>query len=601
MALVRWQATVQDDAGAIVINPSITVRNAADNSIATIYNDAGVVKTNPFIGSSEGFVSFKALPGRYIIQGVAGGQNAPDWVVDIQSAANVFDTRAEFVAANTSNPTLHGGSGVVVSAGGLDYLRMVGSTAISDLPGWVPFGDVTPNHFATNTNPGVTDMTAALQAAVNYSSRVHGMAEDYRISDTIYFREFGTSGFQECGFHGKGPLVTRIIQSDETKDAFAVIRNNQTATFLTVPSFRDFSIHISVSASNVSDCAGIRTRQAINGEYVNVHIFGPQWGFANERVGQCRFDGCFYQGGWSRKTKGMFLWTHDPFNNSGNCYGNFVSNCESSGSAFGTATIHDIEAVDGLYITNCHWNHCTTGYRIGADGTGGKNKAVSIYVSNTYHDYNPTTPKVTDIEMSRMSGAANSFDVWGIGFVGGVFRTESATARMLGFSFASAFDLVGLSRMSMVSVTGADIRGYRGCSVDMTLPAGFDAKALLDTWTISGNKLTAPEVGGGGATKSGIVLSGTGISVEGNVFTGAWTDSTFPPVFIGSRADKVSVGDGNVYNCTRTNPLSIDAAATNVNCLRHASYANDASAATAGVPIRGIYRGADGNIKWRMV
>ena len=85
MALVRWQATVQNDVnGAAVINPTITVRNASDDTLASIYDDAGVAMANPFIGTTEGFVSFKALPGKYIIEGVKGGQEAPDWIVDLK-------------------------------------------------------------------------------------------------------------------------------------------------------------------------------------------------------------------------------------------------------------------------------------------------------------------------------------------------------------------------------------------------------------------------------------------------------------------------------------------------------------------------------------
>lgn len=103
MALVRWQATVQNDVGAVVVNPSITVRNAADNSIATIYNDAGVVKTNPFTGGLDGFVSFRATSGRYIIEGVKGGLGAPDWVVDLISS---HESDSEQLGLNISSGLL---------------------------------------------------------------------------------------------------------------------------------------------------------------------------------------------------------------------------------------------------------------------------------------------------------------------------------------------------------------------------------------------------------------------------------------------------------------------------------------------------------------
>lgn len=92
MALVRWQATVQDEKGDYVVNPSITVRNAADNSLADIYDDAGSAKANPFLGTSEGFVTFKADPGRYIIEGVKDAETAQDWIVDIVPPFDVAGT-----------------------------------------------------------------------------------------------------------------------------------------------------------------------------------------------------------------------------------------------------------------------------------------------------------------------------------------------------------------------------------------------------------------------------------------------------------------------------------------------------------------------------
>lgn len=85
MALVRWQATVQDDFGNIVVNPVITVRVASSGALATIYNDAGVAKANPFTGSTDGFVSFKAAPGTYQIEGVKGGQSAEPWIEEFVS------------------------------------------------------------------------------------------------------------------------------------------------------------------------------------------------------------------------------------------------------------------------------------------------------------------------------------------------------------------------------------------------------------------------------------------------------------------------------------------------------------------------------------
>lgn len=76
-----------------------------------------------------------------------------------------FSTRASFVIANTTSPGLGLTDGQVSVAGGYEYRRLAASTAIPDLPGWVPNAVVTPQHFGAVAN-GVVDDTAAVQAAV---------------------------------------------------------------------------------------------------------------------------------------------------------------------------------------------------------------------------------------------------------------------------------------------------------------------------------------------------------------------------------------------------------------------------------------------------
>ncbi len=82
-------------------------------------------------------------------------------------ARDGYETRADFVAANTAIAGLGLADGQVVTAGGYAYRRLAASTMISDLAGWVPNGEGTsPAHFGAL--PGVaTDYTAQIQAAAN--------------------------------------------------------------------------------------------------------------------------------------------------------------------------------------------------------------------------------------------------------------------------------------------------------------------------------------------------------------------------------------------------------------------------------------------------
>lgn len=180
MALVRWQATVQDGNGDYVVNPSVTVRNAADNSLADIFDDAGLAKANPFTGTSEGFVYFNAIPGRYIIEGVKGAETAEDWIVDLAATNNIafYATRADaVVAANETDWPV----GAIIADGKVSYRYNGTGTTIADMPGWVPHGGNSLAHWGVT---GAGDETAKVQAAFDATDAAHlsGIGVDVTIS-----------------------------------------------------------------------------------------------------------------------------------------------------------------------------------------------------------------------------------------------------------------------------------------------------------------------------------------------------------------------------------------------------------------------------------
>lgn len=122
---------------------------------ATAYVALDVVS---YVGAS--FMAIKAVPAGTLTS------NSAYWQPLAQSGLHAFSARSEAIAA------IAGGwvpeSGTIYWIDGLSYVGSTGATAIPDLPGLLPHGDVTPDHWAENTTPGVTDMTAAVQAAVTY-------------------------------------------------------------------------------------------------------------------------------------------------------------------------------------------------------------------------------------------------------------------------------------------------------------------------------------------------------------------------------------------------------------------------------------------------
>ena len=186
MTLIAWQATVQDDEGNVIVNPSFTVRRASDGELADIFDGEGSALDNPYTGTSEGFVQFFAQPGKYTVQGARGGSVTQTWTVDLVSpAGKQYPSRSAFVddVAAGYAPA----DGTVAIADGLSYVRSAGATVIPELPGWLPVknsGFISPGHFGGGA--------AGLKAAWEWSKFIELEAgQTYTLSgsgDTLFSR-----------------------------------------------------------------------------------------------------------------------------------------------------------------------------------------------------------------------------------------------------------------------------------------------------------------------------------------------------------------------------------------------------------------------------
>lgn len=138
----------------ILALPPVTMTGT---DVATLVQEAQAA-----VAGLESFVAGSSVAGRRVLTGVYNADiNWPDRT----STASWWGTHTPEV-------------GTVSSADGLSYLYIGSGTAIADMPGWVPFGMIYPEHFGA-AGDGATNDTTAIQAAIAYAD---AMAQD------VYFR-----------------------------------------------------------------------------------------------------------------------------------------------------------------------------------------------------------------------------------------------------------------------------------------------------------------------------------------------------------------------------------------------------------------------------
>lgn len=197
-----------------------TVYLAGTTTIVPTYADAALTTQHPqaIPADSAGF-----FPEIYVADGSefrvtdrdAGGATVwnGDFIAPSAVPPGQFSTRSAFVATKNKYEKI----GSVVHAGGAAYRYIGTGTAIADLPGWVPEGDVTPAHFGADVT-GATDAASAVQAASTYATTngktLRFAAGSYRLNSTVTHDLTGyTSESDEKGprIVGDGAGVTEII------------------------------------------------------------------------------------------------------------------------------------------------------------------------------------------------------------------------------------------------------------------------------------------------------------------------------------------------------------------------------------------------------
>lgn len=251
MSRIKYRQVVRDAQGDATADALITVRNAA-GTLATIYDAAS---GGSALGNGTTFVSGDGDPekvgafefwidaadqGLFSIT-VGSGASADTFPVAIteQPAAN-FTSRSALVTAWSDELYT---DGTIVSDGTVFYKSEAGATIIADLTGLVPFCPVggcsaSPEHFQEHTTPGTTDMTAGIQAAIDYcggstfgtgtfgqGATVGLLARDYLVADDDA-DDIALIVANSVSLKGQGENSTRIVINSATDVTIYVGKGN---------------------------------------------------------------------------------------------------------------------------------------------------------------------------------------------------------------------------------------------------------------------------------------------------------------------------------------------------------------------------------------
>lgn len=282
MALTGHRAWARTSAGSIIAGAAVEVRRVADNSLATLYTDAGggTGVSNPFTTEADGSYVFYTEPDRYnVLVGTGASQETVPLDLTDGRAQVPWPSRAQAVSDIAGG--FEAADGTIKSDGTVQYVASAGATAISDMPGWLPFGRVSFHTFGA-VGDGVTDETSKVQSAVNYGGDVHLEPSKTYVVTTIRPND---------NTRIIGDRTSKIIQKDSTLSDL-VSPTQATAGSYESVTFSGFELNGFVLDGNKDNQTVDATwgQRLVYGTFHNMKISGME--FINSVRGDVRLTQC---------------------------------------------------------------------------------------------------------------------------------------------------------------------------------------------------------------------------------------------------------------------------------------------------------------------
>lgn len=216
--------------GAYRVTMSVAVN--ASTSQTVLLETTGVA-TEAATMTLEAFLAENALPvNTSILQQVL----AAAAVALSAYQGRQYVTRALFVAATAYvNGADAPVNGTVVTAGGLQYVRSAGDTALPGLPGWLPFGPLSLGHFADVKTDSIVSGPAAAEAftqAIAYAATARDGSRSYPnvkteviVPSGVYHFSAGTTAILRRGvrLRGQSRGSVRIYHHGGGVDCFSTV------------------------------------------------------------------------------------------------------------------------------------------------------------------------------------------------------------------------------------------------------------------------------------------------------------------------------------------------------------------------------------------
>jgi hypothetical protein len=436
---------------------------------------------------------------------------------------------------------------------------------------WSPDGVNTPNHWAENITPGTTDMTAAMNAACAYSSRcdVELMAQDYLINGTIDIigRVTGTVSFEGYRFKGPSREMCRIIQSDKTQDHLDIRPNPSATVTYMIGDVGGFDLR-SNNVLKSEKGAGIRHNRNLNSIFSDILIHGPTNCIISDGSAQCWYDKIFTRGTnrtASETMDSVYTFTDNGVNRS---FGNFVSNCEHQAGEMADR-IFDIRSCDGLYVSNCHFNHATKKVHIRPDNSALQDHIFQLMFTNVYFDGNGSPQDVVYIEATNPGATTAAVRIEGLYFNQCHFRVGGNSVLKIG---QTSGEVAGLTTLQDVIFTGCHAKEFSGRIFDLSHPTLASPATVIENVEWTGGIIEDGPLVRTGAVNA-FTLQGRNVKVQGVTVKGGWDDTGEAVASIGANSVNIGVIN-NMFDTARTLE-SVARSSSSTNCY---SYGNSRAA-----------------------